>query len=69
MSTQHTPTPHLGNGIASAGHWFIADEGGARGIKREIFDEFGEHAGYELLCGDTDEIVNSHDAQIGRAHV
>jgi hypothetical protein len=43
--------------IASYGAWFVAEEGGIPTIKRQCFDEFGEHAGYQLLEGDARKLV------------
>src|SRR5688572_10770537 len=43
---------------ASYGPWFVNYEG-ANVVKRECFDEFGEHCGYQLLDGEYDAVANA----------
>lgn len=45
------------NTIASYGPWFVAYQDSHPILKRQGFDEFGEHAGYQLLDGDARRVA------------
>jgi hypothetical protein len=51
--------------VAKKGPWFWSFEG-VWLLKRQLFDEFEAHAGYELLDGDYDDVAAERDVLLDK---